>query len=320
MLNRRILRVKAFKVLYGNVYSGAGSIVAAEKELLLSCEKCRDLYLFMLNLARALKAAEGESIAKRKNKFFPTEEDLNPNMRFVNNSLLRQLSENMELKGAVKRLKIDWNAEKDILRRVFNQFKNSDSYKEYMEKDVIGYEDDKQVVTRLFKNYMLKNEPFMDYLFGLQTSWESDFQFVGLSFIKYLKDFSQDDTAAKPLPDFFYTDEHAREFVEDLFSKIMTHFDEYDQMIKKRVENWDMDRLAFLDILIIKMGLVELEYCPAIPVRVTMNEYIELAKEFSTDRSKLFVNGLLDKLLVDMRSMGRIRKDEQGLETMEEYS
>ncbi len=320
MLSRHFLRAKVLQALYANKISESTDLKTSIKELTDSISSIYNLEVYLYSALLEIRDIAENQIEDAKTKFLPTEEDLNPNMRFVNNSLLRQLSENMELKGAVKRLKIDWNAEKDILRRVFNQFKNSDSYKEYMEKDVIGYEDDKQVVTRLFKNYMLKNEPFMDYLFGLQTSWESDFQFVGLSFIKYLKDFSQDDTAAKPLPDFFYTDEHAREFVEDLFSKIMTHFDEYDQMIKKRVENWDMDRLAFLDILIIKMGLVELEYCPAIPVRVTMNEYIELAKEFSTDRSKLFVNGLLDKLLVDMRSMGRIRKDEQGLETMEEYS
>lgn len=163
----------------------------------------------------------------------------------------------------------------------------------------------------MMKNYLFKNEPFTEFLFEKYLGWEGDLQYVGMSFLNYLKDFSQGDGSSKPLFRMFDDENDDRkEFAVDLLSKCLTHFSDYDEMFRKHVENWDMERLAFLDRLIIKMGITELIYCPSIPVRVSMNEYIELAKEFSTERSKLFVNGLLDKFLVDLRAAGKICKDE----------
>lgn len=311
MLSRHFLRVKVLQSLYAYKMSGETSLELAEKELYKSISETYDLEVYLYSSLLEIRDIAENQIEEAKGKFFPTEEEINPNMRFVENAMLKQLSENIELSQSIDRLKINWIEQRDLLRKILNKFKASDSYKTYMTKENLTYDDEKKVVIQLLKNYLLKNESFLDYLSELKIYWESDFQFVGLSFLKFLKEFKESDVASKSLiKSFDFSEKEAKDFAMDLFHKSVTHYDEFDYLFKKRIENWDMDRLAFLDIIIIKMGLVELVYCPEIPVRVTLNEYIEMAKEFSTDRSKLFVNGLLDKFLVDLRSEGKIRKIE----------
>lgn len=309
MLSRHFLRVKVLQSLYAYIVTENSSLDIAEKELDKSISETYDLEVYLFSSLLEMRDIAENQIEDAKGKFFPTEEEKNPNMRFVNNELLRQLSENTELTKAIEKLKINWSDQRDLLKRILNKFKTSNSYKDYMSKEVVDYEDDKKAVIQLLKNYLLKNESFLDYLAELKLYWESDFQYVGLSFLKFLKEFKQSDSASKSITKSFGFDEkEIRDFALDLFRKCVSHYDEFDSMFDKHIENWDKERIAFMDTLIIKMGLVELVYCPEIPVRVTLNEYIEMAKEFSTERSNLFVNGLLDRFLIDLRVAGKIRK------------
>ncbi len=309
MLSRHFLRVKVLQSLYAYIVTENSSLDIAEKELDKSISETYDLEVYLFSSLLEMRDIAENQIEDAKGKFFPTEEEKNPNMRFVNNELLRQLSENTELTKAIEKLKINWSDQRDLLKRILNKFKASNSYKDYMSKEEITYDDDKKAVIQLLKNYLLKNESFLDYLAELKLYWESDFQYVGLSFLKFLKEFKQSDSASKSITKSFGFDEkEIRDFALDLFRKCVSHYDEFDSMFDKHIENWDKERIAFMDTLIIKMGLVELVYCPEIPVRVTLNEYIEMAKEFSTERSNLFVNGLLDRFLIDLRASGKIRK------------
>lgn len=309
MLSRHFLRVKVLQSLYAYIVTENSSLDIAEKELDKSISETYDLEVYLFSSLLEMRDIAENQIEDAKGKFFPTEEEKNPNMRFVNNELLRQLSENTELTKAIEKLKINWSDQRDLLKRILNKFKASNSYKDYMSKEEITYDDDKKAVIQLLKNYLLKNESFLDYLAELKLYWESDFQYVGLSFLKFLKEFKQSDSASKSITKSFGFDEkEIRDFALDLFRKCISHYDEFDSMFDKHIENWDKERIAFMDTLIIKMGLVELVYCPEIPVRVTLNEYIEMAKEFSTERSNLFVNGLLDRFLIDLRAAGKIRK------------
>ena len=309
MLSRHFLRVKVLQSLYAYIVTENSSLDIAEKELDKSISETYDLEVYLFSSLLEMRDIAENQIEDAKGKFFPTEEEKNPNMRFVNNELLRQLSENTELTKAIEKLKINWSDQRDLLKRILNKFKASNSYKDYMSKQEITYDDDKKAVIQLLKNYLLKNESFLDYLAELKLYWESDFQYVGLSFLKFLKEFKQSDSASKSITKSFGFDEkEIRDFALDLFRKCIGHYDEFDSMFDKHIENWDKERIAFMDTLIIKMGLVELVYCPEIPVRVTLNEYIEMAKEFSTERSNLFVNGLLDRFLIDLRASGKIRK------------
>ncbi|MBQ5891791.1 MAG: transcription antitermination factor NusB [Bacteroidales bacterium] len=309
MLSRHFLRVKVLQSLYAYIVTENSSLDIAEKELDKSISETYDLEVYLFSSLLEMRDIAENQIEDAKGKFFPTEEEKNPNMRFVNNELLHQLSENTELTKAIEKLKINWSDQRDLLKRILNKFKASNSYKDYMSKQEITYDDDKKAVIQLLKNYLLKNESFLDYLAELKLYWESDFQYVGLSFLKFLKEFKQSDSASKSITKSFGFDEkEIRDFALDLFRKCIGHYDEFDSMFDKHIENWDKERIAFMDTLIIKMGLVELVYCPEIPVRVTLNEYIEMAKEFSTERSNLFVNGLLDRFLIDLRAAGKIRK------------
>jgi N utilization substance protein B len=309
MLSRHFLRVKVLQSLYAYIVTENSSLDIAEKELDKSISETYDLEVYLFSSLLEMRDIAENQIEDAKGKFFPTEEEKNPNMRFVNNELLRQLSENTELTKVIEKLKINWSDQRDLLKRILNKFKASNSYKDYMSKEEITYDDDKKAVIQLLKNYLLKNENFLDYLAELKLYWESDFQYVGLSFLKFLKEFKQSDSASKSITKSFGFDEkEIRDFALDLFRKCIGHYDEFDSMFDKHIENWDKERIAFMDTLIIKMGLVELVYCPEIPVRVTLNEYIEMAKEFSTERSNLFVNGLLDRFLIDLRAAGKIRK------------
>lgn len=309
MLSRHFLRVKVLQSLYAYIVTENSSLDIAEKELDKSISETYDLEVYLFSSLLEMRDIAENQIEDAKGKFFPTEEEKNPNMRFVNNELLRQLSENTELTKAIEKLKINWSDQRDLLKRILNKFKASNSYKDYMSKEEITYDDDKKAVIQLLKNYLLKNENFLDYLAELKLYWESDFQYVGLSFLKFLKEFKQSDSTSKSITKSFGFDEkEIRDFALDLFRKCIGHYDEFDSMFDKHIENWDKERIAFMDTLIIKMGLVELVYCPEIPVRVTLNEYIEMAKEFSTERSNLFVNGLLDRFLIDLRAAGKIRK------------
>lgn len=309
MLSRHFLRVKVLQSLYAYIVTENSSLDIAEKELDKSISETYDLEVYLFSSLLEMRDIAENQIEDAKGKFFPTEEEKNPNMRFVNNELLHQLSENTELTKAIEKLKINWSDQRDLLKRILNKFKASNSYKDYMSKQEITYDDDKKAVIQLLKNYLLKNESFLDYLAELKLYWESDFQYIGLSFLKFLKEFKQSDSASKSITKSFGFDEkEIRDFALDLFRKCVSHYDEFDSMFDKHIENWDKERIAFMDTLIIKMGLVELVYCPEIPVRVTLNEYIEMAKEFSTERSNLFVNGLLDRFLIDLRAAGKIRK------------
>ena len=309
MLSRHFLRVKVLQSLYAYIVTENSSLDIAEKELDKSISETYDLEVYLFSSLLEMRDIAENQIEDAKGKFFPTEEEKNPNMRFINNELLHQLSENTELTKAIEKLKINWSDQRDLLKRILNKFKASNSYKDYMSKEEITYDDDKKAVIQLLKNYLLKNESFLDYLAELKLYWESDFQYVGLSFLKFLKEFKQSDSASKTITKSFGFDEkEIRDFALDLFRKCVSHYDEFDSMFDKHIENWDKERIAFMDTLIIKMGLVELVYCPEIPVRVTLNEYIEMAKEFSTERSNLFVNGLLDRFLIDLRAAGKIRK------------
>lgn len=309
MLSRHFLRVKVLQSLYAYIVTENSSLDIAEKELDKSISETYDLEVYLFSSLLEMRDIAENQIEDAKGKFFPTEEEKNPNMRFVNNELLHQLSENTELTKAIEKLKINWSDQRDLLKRILNKFKASNSYKDYMSKEEITYDDDKKAVIQLLKNYLLKNESFLDYLAELKLYWESDFQYVGLSFLKFLKEFKQSDSTSKSITKSFGFDEkEIRDFALDLFRKCIGHYEEFDSMFDKHIENWDKERIAFMDTLIIKMGLVELVYCPEIPVRVTLNEYIEMAKEFSTERSNLFVNGLLDRFLIDLRAAGKIRK------------
>ena len=193
MVSRHFLRVKVLQQLYACETAEMKDVVRAEQSLLESIEQTYNLEVYLLSAVLEIRDIAENQIEEAKNKFFPTEEEKNPNMRFVNNVLFHQLQLNAELCKAIDKLKINWSEQRDMLKNIFNRFKGSDTYKDYMSKPETSYEDEKMVVVRMMKNSLFKNEPFTEFLFEKYLGWEGDLQYVGMSFLNYLKDFSQED-------------------------------------------------------------------------------------------------------------------------------
>jgi N utilization substance protein B len=323
MINRHFLRVKILQALYAYYLSLSSNMEKAEKELFESINGLYHLEVCFFSIIIELKYIEEKLLDAAKYKYFPKESDLNPNMKFVNNAFIAQLEANKELKKTIEKYKLNWNEFYVILKNILDEIKESELYRKYMVAKELTYKDEKKFIVNIFMEFIITNEKLHDILFDKESSWESDYFFVSDYFLKYLRSIREEDDENKPLLHPFekpLTDEQSDEdYVISMFRNTIVNYDEYDKMINVRLENWDRERLAFMDTLVIKMGMVELVYCRTIPIRVTLNECIELAKEFSTPRSRLFVNGMLDRLLVDLRSRGLIQKEGRGLETMEEY-
>ncbi|MBR1626798.1 MAG: transcription antitermination factor NusB [Bacteroidales bacterium] len=315
MVNRHFLRQKVLQSLYAYYKSGEESIEQQEKFMFANVSRLYDLEIYLLAAILEIRDLEEARIEEAKHKFYPTEEEKNPNLRFVNNIFLKRLAEHEELKKATERLHINFSLVSEVLRSMMTRFRQSESYIAYMNKETVTYDEERKIVVQLFKNYIIHSENLYDLICEKGFTWDCDYEYVCQVTLQFLKIWGEEESAQKELPyPFDKSEEDAaendRDFMRNLFRNTVKHSAEYDEYIDKRSQNWDKDRLAYIDVLIIKMAISEFIYCPTIPLRVTLNEYIELAKEFSTDKSRLFVNGVLDRIITDLRIDNKIHKDE----------
>lgn len=317
MLNRHFYRAKTLQSLYSYQVSGSSNILDEEKKLIDSIENLENIQVYFLSAILEIHSIAEENIEESKLKYFPTEEEKNPNLKFINNKVIIQLDNNIELKARIKKLKINWVDQKDILIDIYKKFKTSDVLKTYMSENN-GYDEDKKILVHLLKNHIVRNEQLFDILCEIELEWESYYEIIAHHVVVFLKDYKQEDNTLKPLLRIFdkktSNQESDKDFMKLIFRKSIEESDFMEELIKKKIQNWEIERIAILDIIIIKMGIAEIMYCPNIPVRVTLNEYIELSKEFSTDKSRIFVNGILDKLIVELRVLGKINKSNEDLE------
>ena len=251
-----------------------------------------------------------EEIEEGKNKFYPTEEEKNPNMRFVENPMFRLLHECGQLQDGIKKLKINWIEEKTLLRSIFDHFKGSESYKTYMSKDYVSFEDHRKIIVQLFKNYIIKNDNFFDELAEKSFSWLDDFDYICQVVIVLLRNWEDVNCTNKVLPLPFDKTidnevESDREFTKNLFRNTILHWEEYEPIMERRALNWDRDRMAFIDVVIIKMAMSEFIYAPTVPIRVSLNEYIELAKELDVNPDDLWPHKLGTRIYLLIESILR---------------
>lgn len=317
MLSRRQLRIKVLQALYAFFQSKESRIDIAEKQLLKSIEKLYELYIFQLSFILEIFEFSEKRIEEAKNKFLPTESDLDPNTKFINNRFLKQLSGNKELLKKINDLKISWSDEENLIRKTFLKISESNKYKDYMNSSDNSYNADKEIVIKLLKKEITENEVLKNYYEDRSIYWVDDYYTVTMLIIKTIKLFQEDWDEFVPLPSIYKTSDKEnnedRKFIIELFRKTIIHSREYEQLIDKKTKNWELDRIAVMDIILIKMALAELLEFSNIPVKVTMNEYIEISKLFSTPKSKIFVNGILDKLVVDLNKKNLINKTGRGL-------
>ena len=294
MISRRIIRIKVLQILYAFFTSPETSINNTEKELFFSLQKTYDLYHYLMALVIEIEKFAEDRIDLGLKKHRPTTADLTPNTRFVNNLLIHQLKTNTSLAKYLETAKLSWVNEEELIRKLYFSLTEQDFYKEYMAAEQNSYADDRKLVEDIFKYLILDNEDIESLLEEQSIYWNDDLDFVVsmiLKTFKKFKEFSDDNQALLPM----YKDEEDRQFAKDLYRKVVLNHTENVVLIKQHTVNWDIERIAFIDNLILELALSEFLYFPSIPTKVSMNEYIELSKYYSTEKSRNFINGILDK-------------------------
>lgn len=310
MLNRRLLRIKAFKVLFSTRQDGAAALEPARKELLLSCEKTVDLYYFLLNVCGSLKQVAYDKIEAARHKFHPTEAERNPNMKFVDNRFFAALEENAGFQKYCSRKGLVWGEYDIFVKKLLASVTASDYYREYMESPEDSFKADCMLARRIFEEEFEDNESLCPILEELSLYWIDDVNYV-LNNILYSID-NMIDGRPLILPDVFIKDED-RDFVLKLLEVSLLHYDEYFQLVCDSLDNWDSDRLVSTDATLIVMGIAEAVAFDNIPAKVTINEYVEISKFYSTAESRRFVNGMLDKIAKQLTESGKLVKTGLGL-------
>jgi N utilization substance protein B len=312
MISRRIIRIKVLQILYAFFTSPETSINNSEKELFFSLQKTYDLYHYLMALILEIDKFAQERIDLGLKKHRPTSADLDPNTRFVRNQLIHQLKINISLNKYIETSKLSWVNDEEIIRKIYVSLIDQDFYKEYMASPEGSYTDDRKLVEDIFKYLILENEDIESLLEEQSIYWNDDLDFVVsmiLKTFKKFKDFSDERQALLPM----YKDEEDRQFAKDLYRKVVLNHTDNVVLIKQHTVNWDIERIAFIDNLILELALSEFLYFPSIPTKVTMNEYIELSKYYSTEKSRNFINGILDKALKDLKKDNKIIKAGRGL-------
>jgi len=311
MLNRRYLRIKVMQALYAFFQHENQDVYKGEKELFNSIEKIYDLYAFLLMLLIEIRDFAENSSEEAKNKKLPSQNDLVPNTKFLNNRLIKQLAVNMTLSKESSNRKLSWQNEPELIKKIFNNIKASEEYEKYL-SDEHSYKSDKDFIIDMYKKHIAEFESLV-YLFEEKSIyWVDDLRLVNIMVLKTLESFKEDaNEHFSLLP--LYKDEDDKSFVQELFRRTILNNEMNEKLIGDKTKNWEVDRIAMMDVLLMKMAISEVLHFPSIPVKVTLNEFIEISKLYSTPKSKLFINGILDKLIADFKDQKKYTKVGRGL-------
>jgi N utilization substance protein B len=320
MLGRRHYRIKVLQALYAFFQGGEGRIEIAEKNLLNSLDKVYELYYLQISFLLEVIHFYRFRTEEAKSKFYPTPEEVNPNYKLSVNRLILQLQQNIELNEQFAKYKISWTTEQEMVRKVYQKMRTGKDHAEYLASGESSYGEDQDFLEKLFRKFIAKSADLQFYFEERNIFWEDDFEVAAVFVIKTIKLMSESFGERDSLTALFtkgMEDDPAedRKFILELFRKTILSTESSDKLIDARTRNWELDRIALTDILLIKMALTELTNFSQIPVKVTMNEYIEISKQFSSVKSKLFINGILDKLVSDLTEEKKIKKTGRGLMT-----
>ena len=316
MLNRRILRIKAFKVLYSYAENPSMTIAEAENNLEMSCEATRTLYLFMLDVIPFLTAEAKTRIETARNKFNPTEEEKNPNMKFTQNALAPLFEQDPDFQKIISRRKLTWEQYDAIVRNIYDSICTKDYYKEYMASPEKSLAEDVKLFSKIFEEEFVDNAGLENVLEDISIWWNDDLAYSLTCCCDSLKDISKG--KRWELPPLYRSDmlkskdlESDKAFVLKLLRTSYACYPKYSPLVAASTDQWEADRLFTTDTVLIVMGLSEAKAFPSMPVKVTINEYVEISKFYSTPKSRSFVNGLLDRLIRKLIEEGEIVKTEQ---------
>jgi transcription antitermination protein NusB len=312
MISRRLLRIKALMAVYAFNRREDDNLSQAEKELMFSIGKTYDLYHYILMLILEIADVANEKIDFALQKRMPTPEDLNPQRRFVDNQLIYQLRKNEQFRSYIATKKLSWANYPHIARNLYNKMIAWEVYSNYMSVEIHNYLADKKFISNLVTDLFANSEDLQSNLEEQSIFWNDDLEYVIAMIEKTLKKFKSDSSERIPLMPLFKNEED-QEFVKILFRKAIMHSKKTSELIDKHTTNWEVDRIALMDILVMQLAITEILEFSEIPVKVTLNEYIEIAKYYCTSKSSTFVNGILDNIVKEIRQDGLLKKTGRGL-------
>ncbi|WP_163874506.1 transcription antitermination factor NusB [Parapedobacter sp. SGR-10] len=314
MLNRRHLREKVMQTLYAYSLSEDKQVKNFEKALFKSVDEVNEMYIWTLNLldeAAEYVVLDAES---RAAKFLPTEKDKMLTTKLNTNTFIESLRQNRQYVELVKKYKVSWEFDPEIVRSIFVRLKDSEAYLDYLAETDRSIQVEKDIIKYIFKKIILKTSEVEQVFEEKFINWPVDKEVLQAMIAKTFKNFSSENPTHNKLADLTPNWEEDKEFIEELLKTTIRYGEEYQALIAEKTKNWESDRIALMDTLLMRMAISELINFPSIPVKVTINEYIELSKNFSTAKSNTFINGILDKILADLTKQGRIRKTGRGLQ------
>ena len=313
MTSRRLIRIKVLQLLYAYSKKEGVSQAETERDLLKSIEKSTDLYYQILLLLTELRHKAFLKIDAAKNKHFTTEADLHPNTRFIDNPVFSMLSGNRKFKSYLLNHPISWNDNLELIQFLYQRIMEHPIYKEYMDRKEVNFEDHKRFILDIFTEIITQNDIFFQTLEDINIYWNDDFELVLGVVYKTLKNLKEGNTEEDNIFYAIYNEAEDLDFAKTLLRKTILEQDENIKIIDKYILNWEIERISDMDKLIMSLALSELKHFPAIPIKVTLDEYIEIAKYYSTPGSSLFINGVLDRIVESLRSEGKINKTGRGL-------
>lgn len=314
MLTRRHIRVKVMQCIYALMQSKDDSLEKQEKFLKSSIENMYTLYLLMLSLLAELQRHAQSQVALSTKKYLATTSDSYPDKeKFANNRLLVQIANNDLLKKELSKRKLkNWYLNEEYVKLVYKEIIESESYVSYMQNSKSNYEEDRKFIKDLFENVIAPNEKIYDYLEDDQLTWVDDIPIVNTFILKQLKKVKENQSPSFFLPRLL-KDEADMQYALQLLTKTLLNNAEWEKEIEGKTPNWDKDRIADIDFILLKMAICELLHFSSIPEKVTINEFLEISKEYSTPKSSIFINGILDKLVKEYKATGRLKKAGRGL-------
>jgi N utilization substance protein B len=311
MLNRRYLRIKVLQALYSFFHDENKNMVKQEKELLKSVETIYDLYIYLIIIFKEIRLSADRLLEERKKKHLPTAEDINPNRRFIDGALMLKIDSSTALAHEKTNRRLGWTSEEDsLIKSLYTKITSFPDYIAYMADTEKSFEKGKKLLIAIYKKLIAEDESVKQHLFETNIHWSSDFFLVNVCVAKTLEACTEDkDFELMPL----YKAEDDKDFMLELFRKTILTDTENIALITEKISNWEPDRIATMDFILMKMALSEVMTFPGIPVKVTLNEYIEISKLFSSPKSNTFINGILDAIVKDLKKKGKFTKVGRGL-------
>jgi N utilization substance protein B len=313
MLNRRHLRIKVLQSLYAYFQSNEENIQTVEKQLLQSIERIYDLYLFLLLSFDEIVEISEQKIEESKTKKRTIQSELEPNLKFVQNVVLRKISESKQLREASERNKVNWIGadHREMFKKIVTSIRENETYVIYMHNSERSFEEDKNLICDIFKSEIANSPLIYNFFEEKSIHWIDDIDLVCSMVLKTIKSIKEDD--AFEILSLYKDEEDEISFVKTLVRKTIAMDKENLHLIDELTKNWELDRIARMDIILMKMAITELQVFPNIPKKVTLNEYIEISKFYSTPKSSGFINGILDKAVEQLHQENKIVKIGRGL-------